>query len=87
MWTLQDAKNRFSAVVSAALAGQPQRVTRRGRDAVVVVSAAQFDRLRRAAGARTGEASFVDHLLAIPPEGEGEANAARTRVVPRDVAF
>jgi prevent-host-death family protein len=30
-WTLQDAKNRFSAVVEAALAGEPQRVTRRGR--------------------------------------------------------
>ena len=30
-WTLQDAKNRFSAVVKAALAGEPQRVTRRGR--------------------------------------------------------
>ena len=30
MWTLQDAKNRFSAVVEAALAGQPQEVSRRG---------------------------------------------------------
>lgn len=92
MWTLQDAKNQFSAVVAAALAGQPQRVTRRGREAVVVVSAAQFDRLRRAAGA--GEASFADHLLAIPSgemageaigvEAEAEAPA---RVTPRDVAF
>ena len=31
MWTLQDAKNRFSTVVEAALAGRPQAVTRRGR--------------------------------------------------------
>ena len=88
MWTLQDAKNQFSAVVAAALAGQPQRVTRRGREAVVVVSAAQFDRLRRAAGA--GEASFVDHLLAIPSgeavAGDAEAEAP-ARVTPRDVAF
>ena len=30
-WPLHDAKNRFSAVVDAALAGSPQRVTRRGR--------------------------------------------------------
>jgi antitoxin Phd len=30
MWTLQDAKNKFSAVVEAALAGQPQQVSRRG---------------------------------------------------------
>ena len=31
MWTVQDAKNKFSAVVEAALAGTPQEVTRRGR--------------------------------------------------------
>ena len=37
-WPLQDAKNRFSAVVDAALAGDPQRVTRRGRPAVVVLA-------------------------------------------------
>ena len=30
-WSLQDAKNRFSAVVNAALDGSPQMVTRRGR--------------------------------------------------------
>ena len=35
-WSLQDAKNRFSAVVNAALAGEPQRVTRRGEPVVVV---------------------------------------------------
>ena len=29
-WTLQDAKNRLSAVVNAALEGAPQTVTRRG---------------------------------------------------------
>ena len=35
-WSLQDAKNRFSAVVDAAVGGDPQRVTRRGKPAVVV---------------------------------------------------
>ena len=45
MWTLQDAKNRFSAVVDAALAGTPQQVTRRGKPAVVVVSAAAYAKL------------------------------------------
>ncbi|WP_394347679.1 type II toxin-antitoxin system prevent-host-death family antitoxin [Rhodobacter capsulatus] len=29
MWTVQDAKNKFSAVVEAALAGQPQEVSPR----------------------------------------------------------
>ena len=35
-WPLQDAKNKFSALVNAALAGEPQQVTRRGQPAVVV---------------------------------------------------
>ena len=36
-WALQDAKNRFSALVDAALRGEPQTVTRRGAPAVVVL--------------------------------------------------
>ena len=39
-WKLQDAKNKFSAVVDAAIAGEPQHVTRRGKPAVVVVGSA-----------------------------------------------
>ncbi len=34
-WRLQDAKTQFSQVVEAALQGEPQHVTRRGREAVV----------------------------------------------------
>ena len=44
-WKLEDAKNRFSEVVREALANGPQRVTRNGRDAVVVVSAEEYERL------------------------------------------
>ena len=46
-WPLQDAKNRLSAVVDAALAGDPQRVTRRGKPAVVVLAVDEYERLRR----------------------------------------
>ena len=80
MWTLQDAKNRFSTVVDAALAGQPQEVTRRGKPAVVVLSAAEYRRLVDSAGASRG--SFQDHLMAFPG-GEFERAAA----VPRNVEF
>lgn len=44
-WKLEDAKNRFSEVVRLALSHEPQRVTRNGRDAVVVISADEYDRL------------------------------------------
>ena len=46
-WPLQDAKNRFSAVVEAAVAGDPQRVTKRGKPAVVVLAVGEYERLRR----------------------------------------
>ncbi len=44
-WQLQDAKNRFSTVVDAAIRGVPQRVTRRGQPVVVVVAVDEFERL------------------------------------------
>ena len=63
-WQLQDAKNRFSAVVNAALAGEPQRVTRRGKPAVVVLAEEEYKRLHnREAG---NAPNFIEHLLAIP---------------------
>jgi antitoxin Phd len=67
-WTLQDAKNRFSAVVEAARRGQPQLVTRRGAPAVVVVAAEDYARLRTLEQA--AQPSFVDHLLAMPCDDE-----------------
>ena len=87
MWTLQDAKNSFSAVVEAAMAGEPQQVTRRGKPAVVVVSATEFARLNEAAFLNRG--SFLDHLAARPVR-DGEADwliPDRTQVPVRDIAF
>ncbi|MCY4522021.1 MAG: type II toxin-antitoxin system Phd/YefM family antitoxin [Caldilineaceae bacterium] len=67
-WALQDAKNRFSAVVNAALAGKPQTVTRRGTPAVVVVAVEDYKRLCQAEKDRAP--TFVEHLLAFPQGGE-----------------
>jgi antitoxin Phd len=44
-WQLQTAKARFSEVFRLALSSGPQRITRAGRDSVVVVPAVQFDAL------------------------------------------
>ena len=46
-WQLQQAKQQFSEVVRRALDDGPQVVTRHGREAVVVVSAAEFRKPRR----------------------------------------
>ena len=66
-WSLQDAKNRFSAVVNAALDGAPQTVTRRGAPAVVVLAVEDYERLCQAEKANAP--TFIEHLLAIPTGG------------------
>ena len=81
MWTLQDAKNRFSAVVDAALAGEPQEFTRRGKPAVVVLSAQEYQRLLAEAVER--RESFSYHLMAFP----GSEEFPRSGAKPRDVRF
>lgn len=55
-WNLADAKNRFSELVNLALSKGPQQVRRR-KDIVVVVSLAEYEKLR---GKRP---AFKDYLL------------------------
>ena len=80
MWTVQDAKNKFSAVVDAALAGKPQEVSRRGKPAVVVLSADEYHRLLK--GAVEARESFADHLMSFPG-----GDVPRAQAAPRDVSF
>ena len=82
-WRLQDAKTQFSQVVDAALQGEPQHVTRSGREAVVVLSEASYRALRQSA--RASAPGFVAHLLAIPKD-QGPT-AEPPRIVLRDVAL
>jgi antitoxin Phd len=53
-WQLQEAKGRFSEVFRLARERGPQRVTKHGREAVVVIPAEEYARLtapqRRPAG-------------------------------------
>lgn len=66
-WSLQDAKNRFSEVVEAARR-QPQMVTKHGKPAVVVIAAAEYERLRKLQ--RLKAPSFAELLLAMPADDE-----------------
>jgi prevent-host-death family protein len=80
-WSVQDAKNQFSAVVEAAKRA-PQTVTKHGKPAVVIVAASDYERLCEAVKARAP--SFKDLLLAIPQGGE---DFERMDTKLRDVKF
>jgi prevent-host-death family protein len=71
-WQLQQAKQRFSEVVRRALEDGPQIVTRHGREAVVVVSAAEFKT------ARSGRTKDFKQFLRSAPD-LGRLGLARDR--------
>lgn len=82
-WRLQDAKTQFSQVVEEALRGEPQHVSRRGKAAVVVVSATAFAAMQRSA--RQQAPGLVAHLLAMP-RGEAKSDDDATLAL-RDLDF
>ena len=77
-WQLQDAKNRFSEVVDEAVRGGPQVITRRGVDAVVVVSVAEWVRLAR-------RRKPLVELLRRAPRVAGGLDVTRSRDTGREV--
>ena len=77
-WQLADAKNRFSELVNQALRVGPQRVRRRN-EAVIVISAEEYEQLR-------GQAvSFKQYLLA--GESLEGVDLSRDRSQMREIAL
>ncbi len=64
-WTVASAKARLGEVIDRALTEGPQAVTRRGRMAVVVVSAEEWERKTRRSG------SPAEFFAATPLKGSG----------------
>jgi len=79
-WVLQDAKARFSELVRRVRSEGPQHVTVHGREAVVVLSAEEFRRLK---GDVTGQA-LIDAMQASPHRDQ-EIEPARTVLPVRPV--
>ena len=65
IWKLQDAKSKFSKVVEDALQKGPQFVSRRGIEAVVVLSVKEYEELT------SHKPSFKEFLLNCPKMEEG----------------
>lgn len=74
-WQLQTAKARLSELIEAALRGNPQRITRRGKDAVMVLSERAYVALK--SSAKKDAPDFVAHLLAMPRPNVRRARGAR----------
>lgn len=81
-WRLQDAKARFSELVRLAHSEGPQHVSLHGRDAVVVVDAAEFQRLK---GDHSGQL-LIDALQASPHR-EIDIEPSRVAMPVRDVVL
>ena len=81
VWKLEDAKARFSELVRQACAEGPQRVTVRGRDSVVVISA---DELQRLLPPASDAMPFVAFMESLSLDG---LDLTRARDTGRDVAF
>jgi len=67
-WQLQEAKARFSEVFRLARESGPQRVTKHGRTAVVVVTAEEYERLSRS---KARQGSLVQFFADSPLAGSG----------------
>lgn len=80
VWALQDAKNKFSAIVDRACSVEPQIVTRRGTPVAVLVSYETYK------AKTSGNRSFLDLLLGGPkvdgglPISRDKAPLRRTEV-------
>jgi prevent-host-death family protein len=79
-WPLQDAKNKFSEVVNKALRHGPQIITRRGVQAVVVLSYEEYQRLQKP------QTDLVTFFRNSPLAG-GKLDLRRDDSPPRDVSL
>ena len=77
-WKLQDAKARFSEVVSLAEKGKPQTVTRGGKKSVTIIATEEFERLTKP------KQNLVEFMRSAVPEGI-ELDITRDKDVGRDI--
>ncbi len=79
-WQLQDAKSRFSEVVKKARKDGPQIVTRRGVEAVVVISIEEYPRLIHP---KTNLVTFFKES----PLFDSKIDLSRSKDSPREAEF
>ena len=81
-WQVQEARARLSSLIDEALAGRPQRISRRGKPVAVIISAADYDRLM---APRENLVEFFRNSPLAEAMAEGEIDLERDRDPIRDV--
>ncbi|HKN01019.1 MAG TPA: type II toxin-antitoxin system Phd/YefM family antitoxin [Candidatus Binataceae bacterium] len=77
-WAAAEAKARFSEVIDRALADGPQTITRKGQKAVVVVSAAEWQR-------KTNRKGNLAEFFAASPLRGSDLKIKRSKDGPREI--
>jgi antitoxin Phd len=81
-WKLAEAKNKFTEVFNKALAGEPQTISRRGEE-VVLIARADLEKLSKSK--KTKKKTFLEFLMS-GPSFEG-VDLEREKWRERDVKF
>ena len=79
-WSVADAKARLSELIDRARSDGPQAITRRGQDAVVVVSAEEWER-------KTKRSNNLAEFFAESPLRNADVQIERAKDGPRDAAL
>lgn len=79
-WAVAEAKARFSEVINRALAEGPQTITRKGKNAVVVVSAEEWQRKTKRKG------NLAEFFAASPLRG-ANLKTRRSKDGPREIEW
>lgn len=80
IWQLQEAKAKFSSVVSKALEQGVQIISRRGKNTVVVMDFEEYERLTKK------DMSLSEFLLASPL-ANSNLDITRDKSMPRDIGI
>jgi prevent-host-death family protein len=77
VWQLQEAKNKFSEVVEEALRHGPQLITKRGTEAVIVLSYSEYRKL-------TLSQKKLSQFFRDSPLRQGDIDTARDKTGMRE---
>ncbi len=76
VWPIQDAKNKFSEVITSAIQKGPQLITKHGEKTAVVISYTEYEKLRKSQGK-------LSEFFSTSPLAGINLNLARDKSMPR----